>query len=153
MNVQARLDSLGIALPAAPAALGSYVPARVRDGLVHTAGQLPFVDGELLASGVVGSEVDVDTAAACARAAAINGLAAAAAAAGGVDRLGGVLGIRGYVASADGFTEQPRVLNGASDLMVEVFGDAGRHVRAAVGVAVLPLGAPVEIELVFTLEG
>jgi len=152
MDIEARLAEMGLSLPAAPAALGSYVPARVHDGLVHTAGQLPMVDGKLLATGLVGAEVDVATAARCARAATLNGLAAAAAAAGGASELAGVLRVCGYVASAPDFTEQPKVLNGASDLLADLFGDAGRHVRVAVGVASLPLGAPVEIAFVFVRE-
>jgi enamine deaminase RidA (YjgF/YER057c/UK114 family) len=149
MDIQVRLAQLGLALPEAPSALGSYVPARVEDGLVYTAGQLPISGGELAARGLVGADVDLETAADCARIAALNGLAAANAAAGS-DGLSGVLKVTGYIASAPGFTDQPKVLNGASDLLVEVFGDAGRHVRAAVGVAQLPMGAPVEIEFVFT---
>lgn len=151
MDIEARLAELGLALPAAPSALGSYVAARGRDGLVYTAGQLPISGGELAARGLVGADVDVETAAACARIATLNGLAAANAVA-GADGLSGVLKVTGYVASAPGFTDQPTVLNGASDLLVQVFGDDGRHVRAAVGVAALPMGAPVEIEFVFTVR-
>jgi enamine deaminase RidA (YjgF/YER057c/UK114 family) len=151
MDIEARLVELGLALPAAPSALGSYVPARAQDGLVYTAGQLPMEGGRLIAQGLVGADVDLDTAVLCARMATLNGLAAANAAA-GPGGLKGVLKVTGYVASAPGFTDQPKVLNGASDLLVEVFGDGGRHVRAAVGVAALPMGAPVEIEFVFTVR-
>lgn len=151
MDIEARLAELGLALPTAPSALGSYIPARVADGLIYTAGQLPLEGGELVARGLVGAEVQLETAVLCARTATLNGLAAASTVA-GPGGLTGVLKVTGYVASASGFTDQPKVVNGASDLLVEVFGDAGRHVRAAVGVAALPMGAPVEIEFVFTVR-
>jgi enamine deaminase RidA (YjgF/YER057c/UK114 family) len=144
-----RIASSGLTLPSSPPALGSYVPARRRGDLVWTSGQLPIVAGELLARGLVGADVDLDTAVRCARQAALNGIAAAVAAIASPDDLAGVLKVTGYVASAPGFTDQPAVLNGASDLLVDLFGDAGRHVRSAVGVAALPLGAPVEVEIVF----
>lgn len=144
----ARLAALGLTLPDVPVPAGSYVPA-VRDGeWVWTAGQLPLVDGALPATGLVGAEVTPQRAAELARICALNALAAAAAAAGGLDRLRRVVKVVGFVASAPGFTGQPAVVNGASDLIGAVFGPAGRHARSAVGVAALPLGAPVEIELV-----
>ena len=132
-------------LPGVAAAAGSYVPtARVGD-LLFTAGQLPFVDGALPATGLVGAEVSAEDANGYARLAALNLLAAADAAV-GLDAVVRVVKLVGFVASAPGFTGQPGVINGASDLMAEVFGEAGRHARSAVGVASLPLGAPVEVE-------
>ncbi|HWS51891.1 MAG TPA: RidA family protein [Microbacterium sp.] len=151
MSVSARLAELGIQLPAVAAPVAAYVPAVVHGDLVHTSGQLPFVAGSLPATGKVGAEITADDAKAYARTCALNALAAAADAAGGVDRLGGVLRLGGFVASAEGFTGQPGVINGASEVLGEIFGDAGKHARAAVGVAELPLGSPVEVEVTFTL--
>lgn len=143
-----QLAALGLTLPAVPAPLAAYVPAvRVAD-LVFTSGQLPFVDGRLRATGLVGSEVDPEEAYACARVAALNGLAAAAEAAGGLDRIARIVKVVVFVASAPGFTGQPQVANGASELLGQIFGGAGAHARSAVGVTALPLGAPVEAELV-----
>jgi enamine deaminase RidA (YjgF/YER057c/UK114 family) len=140
----------GFVLPAPPAALGSYVPA-VRSGkLVFTAGQLPISGGKLLTSGPVGTAVSVETARTCASQAALNALAAACTVC-DLDDVRGVVKVTGYVASAPGFTGQPAVVDGASAIMLAAFGDAGRHARAAVGVAELPLGAPVEIEIILEL--
>jgi enamine deaminase RidA (YjgF/YER057c/UK114 family) len=145
-----RLAELGIELPAVPAPAGAYVPARRAGSLVFTAGQVPIVDGKLAAVGKVGAEVDADEAYRMARVCALNALAAVDALV-GIDAVAGVVKVVGFVASAPGFTGQPKVINGASDLLVEVFGDAGRHARSAVGVAELPLGVPVEVELVVEL--
>ena len=124
----------------------------VRDGdKVWTSGQLPMVEGSLVAVGLVGAEVSPEDAQALARTCALNAIAAAADVAGGIDALAGVLKVVGFVASAPGFTAQPAVINGASGLLGEVFGEAGRHARSAVGVAALPLGAPVEVEVIFRL--
>ncbi len=144
-----RLTELGLTLPPVASPAGAYLPA-VRDGeLVWSAGQLPIVDGRLLETGLVGDAVTAERAAALARVAALNALAAVAAQApGGLDGVLRIVKVVGFVASAPGFTAQPGVVNGASDLFVEVFGDAGRHARSAVGVAALPLGAPVELEIV-----
>jgi len=152
--VHARLDELGIRLPAVVPPVAAYVPAVVHAGMVHTAGQLPFVEGALPATGKVGEGaglVPAGDAAEYARLAALNAIAAAADAAGGVDRLQRVVKVTGFVASDPSFTGQPAVVNGASLLLGEIFGDAGRHARSAVGVAVLPLDAPVEVEVVFAL--
>lgn len=151
MSVSARLAELGIELPPVAAPVAAYVPAVVHGGLVYTSGQLPFVDGALPATGKVGADVSSEDAKTYARTCALNALAAAADAAGGVDRIGGVLRVGGFVGSADGFTGQPAVINGASEVLGEIFGDAGRHARAAVGVAELPLGSPVEVEVTFLL--
>lgn len=144
----ARLRDFGYELPQIPQPAGSYVPA-VRTGtLIFTAGQLPFRDGELAFTGKVGDTVSVDDAKEAARLCALNALAAAAAEADGLDGIARVVKVTGYVASASGFNGQPQVLNGASELIGEVFGEAGLHARSAVGVAELPLGAPVEVEIV-----
>lgn len=145
MSVRDRLAELGIVLPAVMAAAGSYVPIARTGDLLFTAGQLPFVDGALPATGLVGAEVSAEDANGYARVAALNLLAAVDAAV-GLDAVVRVVKLVGFVASAPGFTGQPAVINGASDLMAEVFGEAGRHARSAVGVASLPLGAPVEVE-------
>jgi enamine deaminase RidA (YjgF/YER057c/UK114 family) len=146
-----RLAELGIELPAVAAPVAAYVPAVVHGGLVYTSGQLPFVDGALPATGKVGAGVSAEDAKALARTCALNGLAAAADAAGGIDRIARVVKVTGFVASAEGFTGQPGVINGASEVLGEILGDAGIHARSAVGVAELPLGSPVEVELVLAL--
>ncbi|WP_061963367.1 RidA family protein [Demequina aurantiaca] len=145
-----RLARLGLELPAVATPLGVYVPALRHADMVYTSGQLPLVDGDLLATGLVGhrdEDVTPERANECARIAALNAIAAAADAAGGLDNIVRVIRVNGFVASAPGFTAQPAVINGASSLIGEVFGDAGRHARSAVGVASLPVGAPVEVEL------
>ena len=139
----ARLAQLGLARPAVAAPVGSYVPA-VRDGdLVLTSGQLPFVDGALPLTGKVTLEQAQDLA----RTAAVNAVAAVHELVGDLDAVVQVVKVVGFVASDPGFTAQPAVVNGASDVLAEIFGDAGRHARSAVGVAVLPLDAPVEVEI------
>jgi enamine deaminase RidA (YjgF/YER057c/UK114 family) len=143
-----RLADLGLSLPAAPAPVADYVPAVRFEDLVYTAGQLPMLKGTLRAVGKVGSEVTVDEAVECARIAALNGLAAVADLTGDLDVITRIVKVVAYVASAPGFTDQPVVANGASGLLREIFGEAGRHARSAIGVAVLPLDAPVEVELV-----
>lgn len=153
MTVSERLAELGIELPSVVPPVAAYVPAKVHGDLVYTAGQLPMVDGSLPATGKVGDAeglVPAADATAYARQCALNAIAAAAAAAGGVDRLTGVLKVTGFVASIPEFTGQPGVVNGASELLGEVFGESGRHARSAVGVPVLPLDSPVEVEVVFT---
>ncbi|KJQ55358.1 RidA family protein [Microbacterium sp. SA39] len=151
MSVSARLAELGIELPPVAAPVAAYVPAVVHDGLVYTSGQLPFVDGALPTTGKLGAEVTAEDAKTYARTCALNALAAAADAAGGVDRIAGVLRLGGFVASVPEFSGQPGVINGASEVLGEIFGDAGRHARAAVGVPVLPLDSPVEVEVTFIL--
>ena len=147
----ARLAELGIRLPPVAAPVAAYVPA-VRSGrLVFTSGQLPFVDGGLRRTGKVGGSVDAEDAAHDAKLCALNALAAVDDLV-GLDQVARVVRVVGYVASAEGFTGQPRVVNGASELLGRVFGDAGRHARSAIGVAELPLGAPVEVELTVELK-
>ena len=145
---QQRLAGLGLTLPPVVAPLAAYVPAVRSGSLVYTSGQLPMADGKLQATGKVGAEVAPADAAALARTCALNALAAAASVAGGLDAISRVVKLTGFVASAPDFTGQPQVVNGASELLLEVFGEAGRHARSAVGMAVLPLDAPVEIEIV-----
>ncbi len=151
MSVERRLAELGLTLPAVTKPLASYVPAVVTGDLVYTAGQLPLVDGVLPATGKVGAEVSPDDAAGYARICALNALAAAASVIGSLDRVTRVVKVVGFVASAPGFTAHAGVMNGASDLLGEVFGEAGQHARSSVGVAVLPLDAPVEVELVLEI--
>lgn len=148
MSIQQRLDELGVTLPPVAAPLAAYVPATTSGRRVLTSGQLPFVDGTLALTGKVGAEVTLEQAADLARTCALNGLAAAASVAGGVDNLVKVIKVVVYVASSPDFTQQPLVANGASELLAEVFGEAGQHVRSAVGVTVLPLDSPVEVELI-----
>ena len=143
-----RLAELGLTLPGVAAPLAAYVPAvRVGD-LVHTSGQLPSVEGRLVALGKVGAEVSSETAAECAGLATLNALAAVAAEVGGLDAVARVVKVVVFVASDPSFTGQAQVANGASQLLGDVFGGAGKHARSAVGVAVLPLDSPVEVELV-----
>ena len=152
-RVADRLAELGLALPPVAAPVAAYVPAVVDGSLVWTSGQLPFVDGALPATGVVGDGeglVPAQDAAQLARLCALNALAAIGSVA-DLDSVRRIVKVVGFVASAPGFTGQPVVINGASELLGQVFGDAGRHARSAVGVAALPMGAPVEVEVVAAL--
>lgn len=147
MNCQEKLQALGLKLPSVAAPVGSYLPALRVGNRVLTSGQLPMQDGKLLHPGKVPADVSVEDAAAAARVAVLNGLAAIAGAAGGLDAVERIVRLCVYVNSAPGFTAQPKVANGASDLLVEIFGERGKHVRSAVGVAELPLNACVELEI------
>ena len=143
-----RLAALGLTLPPVAAPVAAYVPA-VRTGTyVYTSGQLPMVNGKLPAVGKVGDEVSAQDAARMARTCALNALAAAASAAGGLEAIRRIVKVTGFVASAPGFGGQAQVINGASELLIEVFGEEGKHSRSAIGVAELPLNAPVEVELI-----
>jgi len=144
-RASARLDELGIELPKAAKALGAYVPAVRTGDLVYTAGQLPVAEGNLIRSGKVGGHVSPEEGKSLARICALNALV-------GVDAITRVVKVVGYVASAPGFTGQPGVLNGASELLADVFGEAGAHARSAVGVAELPLDAPVEVEVIVEVK-
>ncbi len=144
-----RLRSLGWTLPSAPAPVGSYVPARVQGDLILVTGQLAFVNGEILHPGLLGAEVTPEEGAEAARACALNSIGAAAGAAGGVDAVGGVLQIIGFLATAPDFTAHSAVLNGASDVLAAVFGVEGRHTRSNVGVSTLPLRSPIELQVTF----
>jgi enamine deaminase RidA (YjgF/YER057c/UK114 family) len=147
MSVTARLAELGIELPAVVKPLAAYIPAVRTGNLVYTSGQLPMQDGALPVTGKVGAEVSAEDAKALARICALNALAAVASLV-GIDEVTRVVKVVGFVASAPGFSGQPGVVNGASELFGEVFGEAGAHARSAVGVSELPLNAPVEVELI-----
>lgn len=142
-----RLAELGIELPPVVPPLAAYIPAVQTGSLVYTSGQLPLVSGELTATGKVGAEVSAEEATAAARVCVLNALAAINSLV-GIDSVKRIVKAVGFVASAPGFTGQPGVINGASNVLGEIFGDAGKHARSAVGVAELPLGAPVEVELI-----
>ena len=145
-----RLAELGLTLPPVAAPQAAYVPAVRTGNYVYVSGQLPFVDGKLQAVGKVGDGVSAEEAAALARLCALNGLAAAAsvAGAGGLDAITRIVKVTGFVASVPSFTGQPAVINGASEFLIEVFGEDGKHARSAIGVAELPLNAPVEVEMI-----
>ena len=145
--VEARLAELGLALPEVAAPVAAYVPALADGDLVYTSGQLPFRDGELPVTGKVGAEVDPAQAKELAAVCAVNALAAVKSVIGDLDRVQQVVKVVGFVASDPAFTGQPQVINGASELLGQVLGEAGAHARSAVGVAVLPLDAPVEVEI------
>ena len=145
--VEELLAQLGIRLPPVAAPLASYVPVRIYGDLAYVSGQVPIEDGSLLSVGKVGADLTLEDGQAAARRCALQALAALREALGSLDRVKGIVQVTVYVASAPGFTDQPKVANGASDLLVEIFGDEGRHARAAVGVAELPLGAPVEVSV------
>ena len=147
MTPEARLDALGLTLPEVPAPVAAYVPAVQSGRLVFTSGQLPMVDGALLLTGHVGAEVDVEAAAACARVCALNAVAAVKSVVGDLSKVQRIVKVTGFVSSSPDFTQHSAVMNGASELLLSIFGDAGRHARTSIGVAVLPLGAPVEVEL------
>ena len=143
-----RLAALGLTLPEVAAPVAAYVPAVRTGSYVYTSGQLPMVGGALVATGKVGAEIDAETAKGLARTCALNAMAAVKSVVGDLSKVTRVVKVVGFVASASGFTGQPGVVNGASELLGEVFGEAGQHARSAVGVAVLPLDAPVEVEVV-----
>jgi enamine deaminase RidA (YjgF/YER057c/UK114 family) len=147
VSASARLGELGIELPGVAKPLASYVPAVRSGNLIYTSGQLPMQDGKLAATGKLGADVTPEAGNALARICALNALAAVDSLA-GIDAVTQVVKVVGFVASAPGFNGQPGVINGASDLLAEVFGDRGSHARSAVGVSELPLDAPVEVELV-----
>lgn len=150
-QIAATLASLDLALPPVATPLAAYVPALRYGDLVYTSGQLPMVDGELLATGIVGDGITVEQAQQCAQQCALNALAAVQSVAGDLSRVERIIKVVGFVASAPDFTGQPAVINACSELLGAVFGEQGVHARSAVGVAALPLGAPVEIEMVVAL--
>lgn len=151
--IEDRLKALGLTLPEAATPSFNYLPVTLHSGVAYVAGQLPKVDGEVRVRGKAGREVDVDTARQQARICVLQALACLQVALGALDRVEQILKVNGYVASAPGFGDQPKVLDAASDLLVEVFGDKGRHARAAIGVAELPRNAVVEIELTVAYRG
>lgn len=148
MTPEAKIRELGLELPAAPKPVGAYVPAVRSGNLIFTAGQLPLREGKLLAAGKVPSDVPLEAAQAAAATAVLNALAAIKGLAGSLDAIRQVVRVNVFVNSAAGFTDQAKVANGASDLLVKIFGEAGKHTRCAIGAAELPLNAPVEIDLV-----
>jgi enamine deaminase RidA (YjgF/YER057c/UK114 family) len=150
MTIADRLAELAIELPTPAAPVAAYVPAVEAAGLLHVSGQLPFADGALM-TGRLGEDRDLAYGNQAARACGLMLLAQAQAALGSLDRVARVVKLGAFVCSAPGFTDQPKVANGASELMVEIFGDRGRHARSAVGVPVLPLGAVVEIDAIFAI--
>ena len=147
-RVEEKLSELGIKIPDVPTPLGSYKPASITGNLIFISGQLPLSEGRLLFEGKLGGDVTVEQGMQAARASSINALAAMSKELGGLDRIKKIIKVTGYIASAPGFHGQANVLNGASDLFFQVFGESGRHARAAVGVAELPMNAPVEVELI-----
>lgn len=153
MSIEQRLTELGLEVPVLPPPAASYVPAVRTGNLVFASGQTPTVAGRLVIAGKLGADVTVEQGQEAARLAALNCLAEVRGLLGSLDMVTRVVKLTGYVASAAGFGDQPAVINGASRLMEDVFGPAGRHARAALGVAELPAGAPVEIELVVEVRG
>ncbi len=152
-QIESRLKQMGIELPVAAAPVANYVPFVISGNLVFVSGQLPMASGKLVCTGQVGNEASLDDAKGAARQCAINLIAQAKAACGGdLDKISRVIKLGGFVNSGGGFTDHAQVINGASDLFVEVFADKGKHARAAVGSSSLPFGASVEIEAVFELE-
>jgi len=149
MTPEDKLKELGMELPEAPSPLGSYVPVIRTGNLVFLSGILPLVEGKLLRQGRVGEDITIDDAREDAKRAVMNALAVLRSHIGSLNTVKRCIKITGYIASSPDFTEQPKVLNAASDLLHEIFGEAGRHARAAVGVTVLPLNASVEIEFIF----
>lgn len=152
MSATSRIKELGITLPEVAKPAGAYVPAVQSGNLVFTAGQIPLVDGKLVATGKVGKEISVEQARDIARICALNALAAVKGVVGDLDRVKKVVKVVGFVASTADFTQQPQVVNGASELLEQILGANGIHARSAVGVAVLPLDAPVEIELIVEID-
>ena len=151
MSIAARLAELGIELPQAAAPVAAYVPVVVAGGVAHVSGQLPFVDGKLV-TGRLGEDVTLQQGHAAARACGLMILAQLQAALGSLDRVERIVKLGAFICSADTFPDQPMVANGASELMAEVFGEAGKHARSAVGVPVLPLGAAVEVDAIVALK-
>ena len=152
MSIETKLAELGIVLPEPAAPVAAYVPVVVHNGLAHVSGQLPFIDGKLV-TGRLGEDVSLEQGTAAARACGLMILAQVKAALGSLDRVERVVKLGGFVNSTADFTDQPKIVNGASELMAEVFGDAGKHARAAVGVPVLPLGAAVEVDAILAVRG
>ena len=148
MGVDDRLRELGIELPPAPAPVASYVPVAVSGGFAFVAGQVPLDEGRAMVTGRLGEDLDTEEGAGWARRCALQALSVLRGELGSLDRVERIVKATVFVASAEGFTEQPKVANGASDVLVEIFGEAGKHARSAVGVTSLPLGVPVEVELI-----
>lgn len=148
MEIEKKIESLGLELPETPKPVASYVPAVHSGNYVFTSGQLPFLKEGLKARGKIGSDLNVEEGYECAKVAALNCLAAVKSVVGELDRVRRVIRVTGFINSAPGFEEQPKVMNGASDLVVAIFGEKGKHSRLAVGMSELPLGSPVEVEMI-----
>ena len=151
-RIELKLKGLGILLPEAPKPVAAYIPAKQSGKLVFTAGQLPVVQGELISKGLLGQDVEIEEANKAARICTLNALAAIKGVIGDLDQIKQIVRVVGYVASVPTFIQQPAVVNGASELLLEIFGENGKHARSAVGMAVLPLNASVEIELTVEVE-
>jgi len=146
-NIENKIKELGLQLPEPPKPLAAYIPAKQTGNLVFTAGQLPMVNGEIILKGLLGQDVEIEPAYNAAKICTLNALSAIKGVIGDLDKIKQVVRVVGYVASVPTFTQQPAVVNGASEFLLEIFGDKGKHARSAVGMAVLPLNAAVEIEL------
>jgi enamine deaminase RidA (YjgF/YER057c/UK114 family) len=151
-KVESRVNELKLSIPDVPNPVAAYIPAKQTGNLVFTAGQLPMVNGELISKGLLGQDVEIDEANKAARICTLNALAAIKGVIGDLDRIKQIVRVVGYVASVPTFIQQPAVVNGASELLLEIFGENGKHARSAVGMAVLPLNASVEIELTVEIE-
>jgi enamine deaminase RidA (YjgF/YER057c/UK114 family) len=152
MSFEHRLKELGVVLPEVAAPVAAYIQAVQVDKLVYTSGQIPFVKGQLIYKGVVGKDLTLEEGYDAARVCVLNALAAVKSLAGSIDNIERIIRLTGYVNSAAGFTDQPKVMNGASELLLQIFGEEGRHARSAIGVNTLPLGAAVEVELIVKLK-
>ena len=152
MSISDRMNELGIELPRAPAPVGAYVPYVISGSLMFISGQVPIRDGKMIHEGKVPLDVTVEQGQECAALCFLNAIAQAKAALGDLDQVERIVRMTGYVAVAADFTDQPLVVNGASNLAVDIFGDQGKHARVAVGVAELPLGAPVELEVILEVK-
>lgn len=151
-NFEQKIQELGLTLPPVAAPAGAYLPAIISGNLVFTAGQIPLVDGKLMATGKIGAELTAEQGKEIAQRCALNAVAAVKSVIGDLDRITRIVKVVGFVASTPDFTAQPTVINGASEFLQEVFGEIGKHARSAVGVAALPLDAPVEVELIVEFE-
>ncbi len=152
MSVEATLNTLGIELPALPKPVASYVPAVLAGDLLYLSGMLPFRDGQVVITGKLGEEISVERGAEAAKLALLNALAVVRHELGSLDRVQRIVRVVGHVASAAGFVQQPAVINGASDLLVQIFGESGRHARVALGAAELPMHAAIELELLVQIK-
>jgi enamine deaminase RidA (YjgF/YER057c/UK114 family) len=151
-RIEDQLIDLNLMIPEIPKPVAAYIPAKQTGNLVFTAGQLPMVNGELISKGLLGQDVEIEDAKNAARICTLNALAAIKGVIGDLDRIKQIVRVVGYVSSVPTFTQQPAVVNGASELLLEIFGENGKHARSAVGMAVLPLNASVEIELTVEVE-
>ena len=150
--INEKLKGMGVEIPEAPKPLASYIPSIVVDGFVYTAGQVPLVNGKLKHTGIVGKDVSTSDAQEAAKIGTVNCLSVIKSAIGDLDRIEQIVKVTVFVASVENYTDQPKVANGASDFLVEAFGEKGKHVRSAVGVSALPINAPVEIEMIAKIK-